>query len=65
MTEQQELEAVLKYLSVTEEEFYKIMEVAYKKVIKKRVESDRPIVRRSLVYYGSRILQSYPRSCPL
>ena len=49
MTEQQELEAVLKYLNVTEEEFYKIMELAYKKVIKKRVESDRPIVRRSLV----------------
>lgn len=48
MTEQQELEAVLKYLNVTEEEFYKIMEVAYKKVIKKRVETDMP-VRRSLV----------------
>ena len=49
MTEQQELEAVLKYLNVTEKEFYKIMEVAYKKLIKKRVEADRSTVRRSLV----------------
>jgi len=42
MTEQQELEAVCKYLKVTEEEFFKIMEVAYQKVIKKRVERDNP-----------------------
>jgi len=42
MTEQQELEAVCKYLKVTEEEFFKIMEVAYKKVIKKRVAKDSP-----------------------
>ena len=42
MTEQQELEAVCKYLKVTEEEFFKIMEVAYKKVIKKRVAKDNP-----------------------
>ena len=48
MTEQQELEAVLKYLNVSEEEFYKIMEVAYKKVMKKRLEEDYPR-RRSLV----------------
>ena len=62
MTEQQELEAVLKYLNVTEKEFFEIMEVAYKKVIKKRVEADRPA--RSLEY-DSRILQSYPRFSPL
>ena len=42
MTEQQELEAVCKYLKVSEEEFFHIMEVAYKRVIKKRVEADRP-----------------------
>jgi hypothetical protein len=48
MTEQQELEAVLKYLNVSEEEFYKIMEVAYKKVIKKRVEKDQKPIQRSL-----------------
>ena len=41
MTEQQELDAVCKYLKVTEEEFFEIMEVAYKKVIKKRVDSDK------------------------
>jgi len=41
MTEQQELEAVCKYLNVSEEEFYKIMEVAYKKVIKNRVDGDK------------------------
>jgi len=48
MTEQQELEAVLKYLNVSEEEFYKIMEVAYKKVIKNRVEKDQKPIQRSL-----------------
>ncbi len=48
MTEQQELEAVCKYLKVTEEEFFEIMEVAYKKVIKKRVEKDQKPVQRSL-----------------
>jgi hypothetical protein len=48
MTEQQELEAVCKYLKVSEEEFYKIMEVAYKKVMKKRLDEDYPR-RRSLV----------------
>jgi len=48
MTEQQELEAVCKYLKVTEEEFFKIMEVAYKKVIKKRVENDNLKPLRSL-----------------
>ena len=48
MTEQQELEAVLKYLNVTEKEFFEIMEVAYKKVIKKRVEKDSPKPLRKL-----------------
>ena len=48
MTEQQELEAVCKYLKVTEEEFFEIMEVAYKKVIKKRVEKDNPQPLRKL-----------------
>ena len=48
MTEQQELEAVCKYLKVTEEEFFEIMEVAYKKVIKKRVEKDSPKPLRKL-----------------
>jgi hypothetical protein len=48
MTEQQELEAVCKYLKVSEEEFFKIMEVAYKKVMKKRLDEDYPR-RRSLV----------------
>ena len=42
MTEQQELEAVCKYLKVTEKEFFEIMEVAYQKVIKKRVKQDAP-----------------------
>tara|TARA_R100000152_G_C6554543_1_gene27767 strand:- start:11 stop:157 length:147 start_codon:yes stop_codon:yes gene_type:complete len=48
MTEQQELDAVCKYLKVTEEEFFEIMEVAYKKVIKKRVEKDNPQPLRKL-----------------
>ena len=48
MTEQQELDAVCKYLKVTEEEFFEIMEVAYKKVIKKRVEKDNPKPLRKL-----------------
>ena len=48
MTEQQELEAVLKYLNVTEEQFDKMCEVAYKKVIKKRVEKDNPQPLRKL-----------------
>ena len=48
MTEQQELEAVLKYLNVTEEQFDKMCEVAYKKVIKKRVEKDNPPPLRKL-----------------
>jgi hypothetical protein len=48
MTEQQELEAVLEYLNVTEEQFDKMCEVAYKKVIKKRVEQDAPQPSRSL-----------------
>tara|TARA_Y100000361_G_scaffold113424_1_gene103846 strand:- start:393 stop:539 length:147 start_codon:yes stop_codon:yes gene_type:complete len=48
MTEQQELDAVCKYLKVTEEEFFEIMEVAYKKVIKKRVEKDQKPIQRSL-----------------
>ena len=48
MTEQQELEAVCKYLKVTEKEFFEIMEVAYKRVIKNRVERDRKPVQRSL-----------------
>ena len=48
MTEQQELEAVLKYLNVTEEQFDKMCELAYKKVIKKRVEEDTPPPLRSL-----------------
>ena len=42
MTEQQELEAVCNYLKVTEKEFFEIMEVAYQKVIKKRVKQDNP-----------------------
>tara|TARA_R100000808_G_C2149911_1_gene158488 strand:- start:3055 stop:3201 length:147 start_codon:yes stop_codon:yes gene_type:complete len=48
MTEQQELQAVLEYLNVTEEQFFEIMEVAYKKVIKKRVEKDNPPPLRNL-----------------
>jgi len=42
MTEQQELQSVLEYLNVTEEQFDKMCEVAYKKVIKKRVKQDNP-----------------------
>lgn len=48
MTEQQELEAVLKFLNVTEEQFDKMCEVAYNKVIKKRVERDQKPSKRSL-----------------
>jgi hypothetical protein len=48
MTEQQELQAVLEYLNVTEKQFFEIMEVAYKKVIKKRVEKDNPQPLRKL-----------------
>ena len=48
MTEQQELGAVLKYLNVTEEQFDKMCEVAYRKVIKKRVEKDNPKPLRKL-----------------
>ena len=48
MTEQQELEAVLKYLNVTEEQFDKMCEVAYNKVIKKRVKRDQKPIQRSL-----------------
>tara|TARA_R110002110_G_scaffold120513_3_gene295772 strand:+ start:824 stop:964 length:141 start_codon:yes stop_codon:yes gene_type:complete len=41
MTEQQELEAVLKHLKMTEKEFDFLCEAAYNKVIKKRVENDK------------------------
>jgi hypothetical protein len=49
MTEQQELEAVCKYLKVSEEEFFKIMEVAYKKVMKKKLDEDYPRRSRTLI----------------
>ena len=42
MTEREELETVLKFLNLTEEEFDKLCEVAYNKVIKKRVDRDHP-----------------------
>ena len=42
MTDQQELEAVCKCLNLTEAQFDKMCEVAYKKVIKKRVQQDNP-----------------------
>ena len=48
MTEQQELEAVLKFLNVTEEQFDKMCEVAYNKVIKKRMKRDQNPTQRSL-----------------
>jgi len=48
MTEREELEAVLKFLNVTEEQFDKMCEVAYNKVIKKRVKRDQKPTRRSL-----------------
>ena len=48
MTEREELEAVLKFLNLTEEEFDFLCEVAYNKVIKKRVERDRPKPRGTL-----------------
>ena len=48
MTEQQELEAVLKYLKLTEEEFDFLCEAAYNRVIKKRVKRDQKPTRRSL-----------------
>ena len=48
MTEREELEAVLKYLKLTEKEFDTLCEAAYNKVIKKRVERDFPQPKRSL-----------------
>jgi hypothetical protein len=48
MTEREELEAVLKFLNVTEEQFDKMCEVAYNKVIKKRVKRDQKPTQRSL-----------------
>ena len=48
MTEREELEAVLKFLNVTEEQFDKMCEVAYNKVIKKRVKRDFDQPKRSL-----------------
>ena len=48
MTEQQELEAVLKYLKMTEKEFDFLCEAAYNKVIKKRVQRDFDKPKRSL-----------------
>ena len=48
MTEREELEAVLKFLNVTEEQFDKMCEVAYNKVIKKRVKRDQKPIQRSL-----------------
>ena len=48
MTEREELEAVLKFLNVTEEQFDKMCEVAYNKVIKKRVKRDQKPTRRRL-----------------
>jgi len=48
MTDKQELEAVLEYLNVTEEQFHQICEAAYKKVIKKRVKQDNPPPLRKL-----------------
>jgi hypothetical protein len=48
MTEREELEAVLKFLNVTEEQFDKMCEVAYNKVIKKRAKRDQKPTRRSL-----------------
>jgi hypothetical protein len=48
MTEQQELEAVLKYLKLTEKEFDFLCEAAYNKVIKKRAKRDQKPSRRSL-----------------
>jgi len=41
MTIKEELKEVLKFLDLTEEEFDKLCEVAYRKVIKKRIESDK------------------------
>ncbi len=41
MTEKEELELACKSLNLTEEQFFFLMEVAYKKVIKKRVEGDK------------------------
>jgi hypothetical protein len=48
MTEREELEAVLKYLKLTEEEFDFLCEAAYNRVIKKRVKRDHRGPKRSL-----------------
>ena len=42
MTEREELEVVLEYLKLTEEEFDFLCEAAYNRVIKKRVDRDHP-----------------------
>ena len=41
MTNNEELKQVLKYLNISEWQFDQLCEVAYKKVIKKRIDADK------------------------